>query len=90
LQIDDAVVHPVSPDAFAHHDRERGLRHRHLDAELLQRALEAGQVAALVDDAAAPHLADLVDAIRELVAAVLDMDRSCALRQIATVHIGDA
>ena len=90
LQIDDAVAHPVSPYAFVHHDREGGLRHRHLDAELLERALEAGHVAALIDHAAAPHLADLVDAIRELVAAILDMDRSCALRQIATVHIGDA
>ena len=30
---------------------------------------------ALVDDAAAPYFADLVDAIRELIAAVLDMDR---------------
>src|SRR5512139_1691677 len=44
---------------------------------------------ALVDDAAAPYFADLVDAIRELIAAVLDMDRRRPLRQIAAIHIGD-
>jgi hypothetical protein len=56
----------------------------------MERALEACQVAPLVDDAAAPHLADFVDAVRELVAAILDMDGGCPLRQITTVHVSDA
>ena len=47
-------------------------------------------VAALVDQAAAPHLADFVDAVGELVAAVLDMDAGVRERQIAAVDIGDA
>ena len=90
LQIDDAVAHPVSPYAFVHHDREGGLRHRHLDAELLERALEAGHVAALIDHAAAPHLADLVDAVGELVAPVLDVHHGFAMRPVAAVHVGEA
>ena len=32
-------------------------------------------MAALVDQAASPHLADFVDAVGELIAAVLDGDR---------------
>ena len=38
-------------------------------------------MAPLVDDAAAPHLADFVDAVRELVAAILDMDGGCVIDQ---------
>src|SRR6266498_2757919 len=44
----------------------------------------------LVDQPAVPHLADLVDAVGELVAAILDVDRSLAVGNIAAVHIGNA
>ncbi len=50
------------------------------DAQLVERALEPRHVAALVDDAAVPHLADLVDAVGELVAAVLDVDHGVVAR----------
>ena len=74
LQIDDAVVDPVAGDGLAHDDRERRRRHRHGDAQFRERARQPLHVAALVDHAACPHLADLVDAVGELVAAILDMD----------------
>jgi hypothetical protein len=35
---------------------------------------------AFVDQPASPHLANFVDAVRELVAAILDMNRSLAVR----------
>jgi hypothetical protein len=47
-------------------------------------------VAALVDQAPCPHLAHLIDAIGELIAAVLDMHARVAMRYIASIHISDA
>jgi len=60
------------------------------DAKLIERAFEPCQVQALIDDAAAPHLAHFIDAIGELVAAILDVDGGRPLQQIAAVHIGNA
>ena len=60
------------------------------DAQFAKRALQPVHVAALVDQRAAPHLADFVDAVGELVAAILDMDHRVRVRQIAAVDIGDA
>ena len=47
-------------------------------------------MAALVDQAASPHLADFVNAVGELIAAVLDRDLRVAVRQIAAIDVGDA
>jgi hypothetical protein len=44
----------------------------------------------LVDDPPSPHLADLVDTVGELVAAILDMDERVAMAPVAPVHIGNA
>ena len=52
--------------------------------------MQAIHVAPLVDHAAAPDFADFVDAVGELVAAVLDMDPGRVPRQVAAVHVGDA
>jgi len=46
--------------------------------------------AALVDQPATAHLADFIDAVGELIAAVLDVHRCRAMRQIAAVDEGDA
>ena len=43
-------------------------------------------MAPLVDDAAAPDFADLVDAVRKLIAAILDMDRRLPQRQVAAAR----
>jgi hypothetical protein len=90
LQIHDPVAHPVARDRLSEHVAERAARHRHGDAQLLERALEPVHVAALVDEAPAPHLAHLVDAVGELVAAILDVHLRGAMRHVAAVHIGDA
>ena len=45
---------------------------------------------ALIDEAPSPHLADLVDAVGELIAAVLDMDGGVAARHISAVDVSDA
>jgi len=72
------------------YDAKRVARHWHRDAQLLERALQPVHVAALVDEAPCPHLAHLVDAIGELVAAVLDVHARIAMRYVASIHIGDA
>jgi hypothetical protein len=43
----------------------------------------------LIDDAAASDFTDLVDTVRKLVAAILDMNRRRPLRQVAAIHIGN-
>jgi hypothetical protein len=47
-------------------------------------------VPALVDKAAVPHFAHLVDAVRELEAAILDMDAGVEMGPVEAVDIGDA
>jgi len=42
-------------------------------------------MAALVDEAAAPHLADLIDTVGKLIAAVLDVDPGVAERKVAAL-----
>ena len=75
LQIDQAVADAVAAHDLAQHDAQRRRAHRPRDAELAERALEPRHVPRLVDQPAAANLADLVDAVGELVAAILDMDR---------------
>ena len=75
LHIDDAVLDPVARDHFVQDDVQRRQRHRQLDAQFAERAHQALHVPALVDQAPAPHLADFIDAVGKLIAAVLDMDR---------------
>ena len=64
--------------------------HRRGDAELGERARQPCHVPRLVDEAAVAHLADLVDGVGELEAAVLDVDGGFGVRQIAAVDVDDA
>ena len=68
----------VAADHLAQDDAERRRRHRPADAEFAERAVEPRHVPPLVDQPAAAHLADLVDAVGELIAAILDVDRGLA------------
>jgi hypothetical protein len=43
-----------------------------------------------IDELAAPHLAHFVDAVGELIAAILDMNAGFAMRHVAAVDIGNA
>ena len=90
LQINEAIADAVPRHHFTEHDAERLDRHRHRDAQFAERALQPRDVAALVDQPPAAHLADFIDAVGELIAAVLDMDFGLAERQIAAVYVGDA
>ena len=55
-----------------------------------KRTVEPRHVPALVDHPASPHLADLVDAVGELIPTVLDGDLGIGSRQVAAVDVGDA
>ena len=90
LQIDDAVAHAIAPHGFAHHDRQRRRRHRARDAQFGERAIEPRHMTALVDQTPCPHLADFVDAVGELIAAVFDRDHGVGMRQIAAIDVGNA
>ena len=56
--------------------------------QFAERALQPFDVTPLVDEAASPHLADFVDAVGELITAILDMDFCRAHRQVAAVDVG--
>src|SRR4051794_6948308 len=43
----------------------------------------------LVDQPPAPHLADFIDAIGELIAPILDVDARLREREVAAIDIGD-
>jgi hypothetical protein len=45
---------------------------------------------ALVDQPPAPHLANFIDAVGELIATILDVDACRGEREIAAVDKGDA
>src|SRR5262245_32530389 len=47
-------------------------------------------MATLVDQPPSPHLADLVNSVGELVAAVLDMDDGVTVRHVTAIDVGDA
>src|ERR1700689_11849 len=47
-------------------------------------------MAPFVDQAPVPHLADFIDAVGELVAAILDVDGSVAGRKIAAIGVSGA
>ena len=89
LQIDDAVADAVPRHHLAQHDAERGgdigMRMRNSASE----RFEPFEVAPLVDEAPSPHLADFVNAVGELIAAILDMDLGVAERQVAAVDVSD-
>ncbi len=80
LNVDDAVAHAIAAQHLAHHGLERRLTHRRRDLELRERAPEALQMQALVHQAPALDRDHLVDAVGELVAAILDVDGGLAVR----------
>ena len=44
----------------------------------------------LIDDPAVPDLADLIDAVGELIPAILNVDHGLMVAPVAAVHISDA
>ena len=90
LQVDDAVAHPIASHGLAQHGAERGARHGHGDAQFAERAHQPIHVAPLVDEPGVPHFADFIDAVGELIPAILDVDRRLTQREIAAVDIGAA
>src|SRR5581483_8157517 len=90
LQIDEPVADAVAPDGLAQHAAPGRPRHGLRDAQLGERAGEAGHVARLVDELPVLHFAHLVDGIAELEAAILGMDQGLRIRTIAAVDIDRA
>ncbi len=88
LHVDQPVAQAVLAHQLADDEAQRVARHRPVDAQLLQRAVEPVDVWLLVDQLAVADAHDLVDAVGELVAAILDVDAGLAMLDVATVDIG--
>ena len=72
LHVKQPLAHPVTARHLAQHMPQRR-RPSAADAHLAQRAVQAVEMPVLVDHAAAFEMNDLVDAIGELIATVLDV-----------------
>src|SRR5262249_50085090 len=86
---DDAVADPVSPHCPVQDNTQSRQRHRQADAQLRERSHQACHMPALVNEAALPHLAHLVNAVGKLKAAILHADESVAMGPVTAIHIGN-
>ena len=64
--------------------------HRHRQADFAQASLQPVEMPILIDEATGMEMYHLVDAVTELIAAVLDIHLCEALIDIAAVDIGNA
>ena len=90
LQIIKPVLHVIAAQHFADDLRQGRAAHGHVHGKLVERAFQTVQVPGQIDDETMPYLADLVDAIGELEAAVLHVHRCLVMAKIASVHIGNS
>src|SRR4029077_5208786 len=77
-------------DGLADDDLERRVPHRRSDAQFGKRAMEAREMRRLVDEVPAIDRDHLINPVGELEAAILDMHRRLAMRQVLAGDIGDA
>ena len=90
LQVDEALAHAVAAGRLLQHHLQRGAAHGRGDLQFREAALEALEVARGVSKPPAENGPDLVDAVGELVAAILDVDTGLAVRNETAVDVGDA
>ena len=74
LQIDDAVAHAVAAHGLAQDDEKRRLAHRRGGSGARRDCAQPRQMALRVGQLAVEDGPDLIDAVGELKAAILDMD----------------
>jgi hypothetical protein len=90
LQINDAVADPIARDHFLEDHSERARGYRHADLQFAKGALESFKVAPLVNQPTAPHLANFINPVGKLVAAILDVNFGVVERQITAIDVGNA
>ena len=90
LEIEQPVLDAVQRQQLPQHEHERRPRHGRADGKLTKGTVEAVEMRLGIDQTAGAHMDHLIDAVGELIAAILDMDRGIGMAQIATVHIGKA
>ena len=88
LQIDDAFAKPVTARVFMQHDVEGTDRHEQSIPQFRQRTLQTLLLPLAVDQHAVSNGDHLVNALSELVTAVLYMNRGRAMGQITSIDIG--
>jgi hypothetical protein len=90
LEVDEAVGDQVLRQGPADHLAQGGPAHRRGDAQLAEAPVQPLEVAGLVGQGAAEHGPNLVDAVGELEAAVLDVHQGPAVGDVPAVDVGDA
>src|SRR3546814_7018365 len=90
LHVDQPVPYRVTAHQFPHHKLQCPPRHRHRDRDLAERPLQTIEMGVFVDHPPAGDRHDLVDAVRKLISAILDMDGRLAVWDVTSVDIGEA
>ena len=88
LQIDNAFAKPVTARGFMRHDVKGTDRHEQSIPQFRQRTLQTLHLPLTVDQHAVSNGNHLVDALSELVTAVLYMSRGRSMGQITSIDIG--
>lgn len=89
LHIDQPVAQAVANRHLADHPQHGRAAHGRRDADLAQGPLQPFHVQILIEEAAAREVENLVDAIRELIAAILHVHACLGLRKVAAVDVCD-
>src|SRR6185437_6451869 len=90
LQIDDAFLDAVPLDEFRMQRAQIVMAERGRQRDLLQRAVEAGEMRLEIDQPPVEHGRHLIDAVAEEKGAVEDRDLRLCPGHIRAVHIDDA
>ena len=90
LYVKIAVDDFVAGQNFAQDDFQRARLDRRIDAKLRQGTREPAKMTLFVDKGAVKNLAHLIDAIAELIAAILDRHARVAALAISAVDIGNS
>ena len=88
LHVEEAVAEAVPAHQLGADQLEAAAGHRHVDAQLAQRALQAIEVQVFVDQSAVRDRHHLVDAVGKLIATILDMNRGPAVRLVSPIDVG--
>src|ERR1700687_897820 len=90
LYIDEPVAYRVAPNRLAHDVRQCSACDGWTNMHFAKRSVEPRQMGRLINELRAAHGANLIDAVGELVAPVLDVNARVRERHVPPIHICDA
>jgi hypothetical protein len=88
LQVEQAIADMIAAERLANDMDQRRAVHRPGDPQLTERTVETIEMPGQIDDQPMTNLANLIDAIGKLKAAIFDVNHGVAVSDVTTIHIG--